>query len=68
MMNCLPQAVGFGEVETAKAQHRHDSKLEEFQVSFLELLRVLAQHNPFFLLVFYSKGKAMCFSIPQILR
>lgn len=67
-MNCLPQAVGFGEVETAKAQPRHDSKLEEFQVSFLELLRVKANTTHSFLLVFYSKDKAMYFSIPQILR
>lgn len=41
MMNHLmSQGVGLGQVETPKAQPPHDGTLEEFQVSFMELLGV----------------------------
>lgn len=65
MMNCLPQAAGFGEVETAKAQPHHDSKLEEFQVSFLELLRVRANTTHSFYLFFIVRAKQCTFLFPK---
>lgn len=48
MMNCLPQAVGLGQVGTAKAPPGHDCKLEEFQTLFLKLAGVTANKtHPF---------------------
>lgn len=41
MTNCVSRAVGLGQVETPKTQPPYDGILEEFQVSFMELLGAL---------------------------
>lgn len=64
-MNCLPQAVGLGQVETAEAPPHHDGKLEEFQVSFLDLLGVRANKTPCFYLFFIMRGKLCTFPFPN---
>lgn len=65
MTNCLPRAVGLGQVETGKAQPCHDGKLEAFQVSFLELLGVRANKTDSFYLFFIIWGKQCTFPFPK---
>lgn len=52
MMNHVSQTVGIGQVETPKAQPPHDSTLQEFQVSFIELLGERTGKTHFFCLFF----------------
>lgn len=59
MMSCLSQAVGLGQAEAPKPPH--DSTLNEFQVSFMELLGEIATKTHSFYLFFVIQGRKHTF-------
>lgn len=65
MMNHVSHTVGIGQVETPKAQPPHDSTLEEFQVSFMELLGETTSKPHSFCLFFVIWGRKHTFIFPS---